>query len=253
MLTSKFKLISSALVLAAVVVSPVYAESGSGSFDNISNEPGKIAICDQLAKSVDKVKEETSKRKGEHKARAQNRDNNLESKSKDRTKKLSESRTKWDEVRSKEFAAFDAAATTGAQKAAVATFKTKVADSVAKRRAAVDQAIATYKTELKALLGNRTTSTDANAVALEAKIDAAKAKALTSCKAGVAPEQVKTDLKAAIEAAKTDYKALQAPVKNITPEMAALKAARKTAIDAAITTFKSEIEAARAELTSALK
>lgn len=180
---------------------------------------------------------------------------------KTRLDKLAGLRTGWDNKRKENrdtnttkrdtrFAALMQKADTDAKKAAVTAFETAVNAAVAKRIAAVDAAVQAHRDGVDNLVKTKFTSLDSGAATLKSTIDAAIAKAKTDCANNVAPQTVRANLIAAAKAAQTIFKQNRSDAE-IKTQLQALNATRKSAVDAAMAQFKTDMEAATAALKAA--
>lgn len=153
-------------------------------------------------------------------------------------------------------AAYDnmyAKATTTEQKAAVDAFKASVEASVTKRKTAVDGAIATFRTSADKLINDRTAAVDTAAATHKSTMDTAIAKAKADCASGIDPATVRSTLQSSIKAANEAFRSSAKRPEDLDDQVKALRDARDTAIKAAMDTFKSEYEAAKTALKTALK
>lgn len=166
--------------------------------------------------------------------------------------KLDDKRSEHDANRSAAYAKMYEKATTTAQKAAVDAFKTTIEASVTKRKAAVDTAIATFRTSADKLITDRTAAVDAAAATHKAAVDAAIAKAKADCAAGTDAATVRSTLQASLKAANEAFRTAAKRPEDLDDQVKALRETRDAAIKSAMTTFKSEYDAAKATLKTAL-
>lgn len=165
---------------------------------------------------------------------------------------LDSNRSDWDANHAKQYAALDARATTDAQKAAVASFKTTMDAAVTTRRSAIDGAVSTFRTGLSSLVTSRQSSADTAMATYETAVNAAIAKANTDCTAGVDGKTVRDTLTTSIKAARDAFQASRKPDTDLSGTGAqALNAARKASVDKAVADFRATAEAARATLKTA--
>lgn len=167
-----------------------------------------------------------------------------------RDEKLKENRDGGQAKRDVRYDALMKRADTDAKKAAVTAFKAAVDAATAKRVAAVDAAIKAHRDGVDALVKTKFTSLDTGAATLKTAIDAAIAKAKTDCANNVAPQTVRATLVAAAKAAQDIFKANRNDAA-IKTQLETLNATRKTAVEAAMATYKADMATATAALKTA--
>ena len=203
-------------------------------------------ICTRISDLASKAEQKTGQIKtpGERFA-------NWQEKATENDAKLAALRAQWSANRDAQFAKLNERATTDAQKAAVAEFEATTEAAISTRLAAVDAAIAIFRAGVKNLITTREQGVGDDRTAFEAAIKAAFDQAQTDCKNNVAPATVRTTLKTALAAARSKFKLDKQDVPKVGGDIQALITARKTAVDAAMATFKSTMEAARVTLKKA--
>jgi hypothetical protein len=164
---------------------------------------------------------------------------------------LAASRANWNVKGDKQFSKLERRASTTAEKEAVAAFKATMTAAVAVRQAAVDKAIADYRAGLKDKMAARQAALNAAITAYKNAADAAFAKAKLDCASSTNFKIVNNALKASLKAAQDKFKADRQAVEKLGPDVKALTAAKKTAIDKAISNFKTAADNAKAALKAA--
>lgn len=166
--------------------------------------------------------------------------------------KLDDKRTEGSETRTANFVKMYEKASTTEAKAAVDTFKAAVEAAVAKRQAAVDAAIATYRTASDKMISDRQAAVDVARAAHKTAVDAAVAQAKADCTAGKDGATVRSTLKAAIKAANEAFRTTTKKPEDLSGQVKSLRTTRDNSIQDAIDTFKTEYEAAKTALKTAL-
>ncbi len=134
---------------------------------------------------------------------------------------------------------------TDAQKTAIETFKTDMTTAEQTRRTAVDAARGTYRTQLKATITNYQTSLTNAVTTYQAAVRSAFSGASTGCGDGSALTTLRTNLKTARET-------LQASLKRDNIGIKELAQTRRSAVQAANTSFKESVREYTATLTAVL-
>jgi hypothetical protein len=166
--------------------------------------------------------------------------------------KINLSRTNADGQRATKFSELESKATTTSQKAAVTAFEQAITAAVAARRAATDAADAAFKAGLLSATSARQAQLKAAATAYKTAVATALANAKASCAAGTSPDVVRTNLKTALSNALATLNAARKNAPLVGPNLDALKATRKAAVDKANADFKAAVNAALATLKTAL-
>ena len=153
-------------------------------------------------------------------AEVNKKDLNLKSKKSDRLLKVEDNRKERDLKLSNErgirstkndsrYTSLTNKATTDAQKAAVAAFKTASDAAIAKRQSAVDTAIAAYRTAADALIASKQGGLDTSIATFQTSINSAIATAKASCTAGSDSATTKQTFQASIKTARKLLKQLK--------------------------------------------
>ncbi|HQV64916.1 MAG TPA: hypothetical protein PKZ56_01665 [Candidatus Paceibacterota bacterium] len=165
----------------------------------------------------------------------------------DRDTKIEQHRDGWDNNRGDRFEKLEAKATTDAQKAAVAEFKSTVTTAISTRRSAIDSAISTFRSGVDALNTSNKTAIDAAITNFKTAYQAALTKATADCAAGVDSKTVKATFESSIKAAHETFKATKESIVKKTA-IEALGATRKAAVTKAVEDFKTVLQAAQQKL-----
>lgn len=168
------------------------------------------------------------------------------------TQKLEEARSKADQKREDGFAKALSKATTDDQKTAVAAFKTSITTAISIRRGAVDQAINDYRTGVDTALKTRHDGMQANLTTLKTAVTSAINQAKTDCKNGKDPKTTRQTLVTAISTARKQFQSSKQTLEQAKTEIITLRKNRETAIQKAITDFKTTATQARTTLKTAL-
>jgi hypothetical protein len=168
----------------------------------------------------------------------------------DRDEKRTDHRETKEENFSERYAKLDEMATTDAQKAAVAQFKTSINQAISARTTAINTAVTSFRNGIDQIRTSRKTMADSLIATLKSTKDAAFAKAQSDCASNVDPKTAKATFEASVTAAHNAFvagrKALDAK-----SDINTLTEARKSALQAALNTFKTNVEAARTQLKTA--
>lgn len=165
----------------------------------------------------------------------------------DRDDKLKIDRDESQAKRDVRYDALTKRADTPAKQAAVAAYKAAVDAATAKRIAAVDAAVKAHRDGVDALVKTKFATLDTGTATLKAAVDAAIAQAKTDCANNVAPQTARAKLVAAAKAAQNIFKANRND-SVIKAQLETLNAARKTAVEAALTQFRTDMQKATADL-----
>lgn len=185
------------------------------------------------------------------------KDGHWDGKKTDRFGKISDRRIHRDEVRGDHremrdvkhdtrIEALMAKADTDAERAAVTKFETTLNNAVETRRAAIDAAVKTFRTGVDNLVNGRFGTLDTNIAAFRAAMEDAIEKAKADCAVDKDP---KPEFQAAVKAARDNFKTAKPEL--IKEEIKKLADARKVAVDAAVSAFKTTMKAAFEELKTA--
>lgn len=250
----KIKKFTIALLFLPTLVLPVgvYAETSVtprvNSSPLINTDKG---ICTRLGDLQTKASNSIGERTDKVDSGRTTRENDLTARRNNVDKQLGLDREKWGGERQEQFAKLEARAKTDAQKAAVATFETTIKNAIATRQAAVDAAISAYRSGVNSLIATRQAAVDAAITKFKSAVSAAFAKAQSDCSSGVDPRIVKTNLQAALKAAREQLKLDIQKATNTQGQLKTLAATRKAAVQSAISTFEATAKAAVAALKAA--
>ena len=225
----------SALLLASV---PAFAEERGSKTD-------RADFCTGLGAA----REQALSRMGERKESVRHSDDSGTKKT-ERLAKLDTARTDNDAKRQEHYEALDERATTDAQKEAVAEFKATVETLVDTRRAAIDAAIEDFEDGVAALLEERKAAVDEAAGDINDRLEAVFDDAEAACDDGDAAPEVRQTFMSDMQALREEQKGKR-DTYNFTDELAALRADRKAAVDAAQAAFRTGLAAAKEELKAA--
>jgi hypothetical protein len=214
------------------------------------NASGKN-FCAQVEKLRMDVDKKVTERMGTVTTRRAERTVSLETRRDDRDMRLRDHRDTRRDNLAEHFTKLEARATTDAERAAVAAFRTAMEAARGERRAAIDAAIAAFRTGTDNVLAERRTAVDTAAKRFEDTTRAAMERARTSCASATADGSavrtaLRADLKNVKDRLRTDRDGLDKK-----DALKPLIAARKTAIDKAITDFKAAMEKAKTDLKAA--
>lgn len=165
---------------------------------------------------------------------------------------LSANRSKADQDRQSSFAKLEAKATTDAQKAAVKTYESTVADAVTKRRAANDAARTAFRNAVDTAIASQKATIDAQATIFSSAVSTAVTTAQAACIANPANgPAIRTTLQNSLKTAKDTYNAARKSDGNLGEQIKQLAATRNEAIKTADTTLQATVKAAREALKAA--
>jgi hypothetical protein len=163
--------------------------------------------------------------------------------------KLSNTRLTADQKRAQAMAKLLAkGSTTDVQKAAITAYQVAIEKAVSERRAAVDIAISTYRIAVDQALANRTANVNQATSTYAAAVQAAYAKALSDCQVNVNSKTVKTNLNAALKAARLAFTANHQSITKLQAIISPLAKTRQQAIVGAESAFKTAVTNATAAL-----
>lgn len=171
----------------------------------------------------------------------------------DRQSEFLERRANWSAAWDRLIAKLQQQAKNDAQKAAIAAFKTSMEAAFKTRQAAIDAADLAFRTALDKDVTDKKTAVAAAVTAFKTSVQVALDKAKTDCAAGKDAATVRTNLKAALEAARAKLQADIKAIHLIDGKAADLAKTRQAAIEKANADFKIAAEKARADLKAALK
>lgn len=253
MIKTNFKLIApvlaAAILGAALLVSPAFAQTNS-STDSANLHKGKT--CAVYSDRATKIAERAAATQAKIDAARANQLTKLNNNRAKNDKKIADDRLNADQKRAQALTKLlSKASTTDVQKAAIATFQTSLNQAVTARRAAIDAAIAAYRTAVDQLKASHQINVDQATTTYQAAVTAAYAKALADCQANVDPKTVRTNLNAALKAAKQAYDASRQSLAGLQSIIGPLAKTRQQAIAAAESTFKTTVTSATTALKAA--
>lgn len=161
---------------------------------------------------------------------------------------LQQHQQQWSQNRENNYAKLSDKATTGAQKQAVATFRSTVEAAVTARENAIAAARQTFRQALDQLVSQHQTATAGILSAYRSAVQAAIIKAQSDCAAGTAPATVRQNFQTALEAARAARKSASQNLDTVGSQVKQLAATRNQAIQAAVQTYQTALKAAIAAL-----
>ncbi len=209
-------------------------------------------ICQRLSTVADKQNADFAKREEDLSSRREKRDQDLANRIDQRDARIEANRTRFDNNLIDHLTKLNARATTTDQKAAVDDFSQAVHAAVSARRSAVDVARQTFRSGVKTAIADRRTTLDQELSDFQSSATAAIAKAQSDCSAGVDATTIKSDLRTAISAARSEFQQDKAGTEKIGPEVTALATQRRDTVEKARSEFKSAIDAAGTKLKDVL-
>lgn len=239
------------------VAVPVYARQGADDVaHNDANEAShssSVAVfCKNIDAIVSKTSGEVTKRGGNSNSEWQKRTTNIQTKRAEWLAKVTAARAEAAKKRDENFAKLDTAATTDAQKAAVAKYKQTVLAAIATRQAAHDANFDAYFKGVDALLASQKSNSGGDVAAFQAAVATAISTAKASCASGASADSIKATLNTALKAARESFKGQRTQDQgSIKAQLESLKKTRNDANKKANETFKTTVEAARVELKAA--
>ena len=252
---------AAALVLGAALLAPtafVFAEEGPSVRTNVgvkvqlkADAGLNLNFCTNLAKLETSIANRIPKREEKRDDRLDTRIAKVGNHFQLRLTKLEDHRSDWDKNRIDRYTKMEARASTTAQIAAVATFKTNVDAAVKVRRAAVDSAVKTFQDGVNKLLAGRQTTVDAAFAKLKTDTSAAIAKAKEACANGTDPMTIRTTLATDLKVANDAFSASIKPSTTLESQVNALRVTRDAAVKAAIEAFNKVLDAELVKLKAA--
>lgn len=213
--------------------------------------PAGVPFCSRIAQYALQIDQNLANRQAKLHAAQQNRLTNLQNRDNNNDTKLADLRKQWDQNRDQQFAKLEARATTDAQKQAVQTFETTIRAAITARRSAIDAAIETFRTGLAQVLTQRQTKVATAISSFQTSVDAAINKAKSDCGSGMDPKTVRAAFIASLKTARTQFQTDRQAIDKLATNVQPLVTARRTAIEAAVQTFKTAAEQARTALKTA--
>jgi hypothetical protein len=248
------KITASALMAMVLVPGFAFAESdGNIKKDNRSGDKKtSINFCARISSVEQKIADQITRAETKQSEHQVDRIGKITKKESDVDAKRALGRGDADDKRIKNWDKMIGKTRTDAQKLAVETYKSTIANAVTVRRTSVDSAVKVYRDGLNAVLGTHNTAVSQAVAVFKTSVNAALSKAKADCASGVASQTAKETFNKSINDAR---KILQDTRKNAETNsgLTALKKIRNDAVALAITNFKTVTEKARADLMIALK
>lgn len=220
---------------------------------NTTTENIKTTFCDKLTTVADKITNRMAEKESKINDRQDTRLTNLSAKRDERLQKRAENRTYWDNVRAAKYVLLEAKAKTEGQKQAVATYKSTIETAVKTRCDAINAAVAQFKKDLDSLIATRQSSIDQAVARYKNSVNIAIAKAQSDCSITAIPLTVRTELKDSLLTARTTLQSDRTAIDKVADNIDSLIAARKAAVSATWTVYKTSLKAARDTLKQAFK
>lgn len=201
-------------------------------------------FSDQAEKIVSKLGEQETKVTGylgEHK-------DNLVENREARDAELRSKREKADQNRQEWYARLEARADTDAEKDAVVKFKQTIETAVDVRQEAVDAAIEAFRKGVDDAVAGRKSSIESVRDSFKSKVESAVAQVKKDCENGETTATIRSNFKESLKAARESLKTDKKDVDKVGAQVKALAEARKKSIESAITTFKTTLSTAIADL-----
>jgi hypothetical protein len=211
-----------------------------------------VGFCAQIDTITSNIDQRMADRTAKLNTARANVKSQLSAKKTARDTKLAQSRAKWDQNRTEQYAKLESKAATDVQKQALVSFKTSVNTAISTRRAAVDSASLAYRQGLAAALNARMSAVDAAMTTFKNAEAQAVAKAKADCAAGVKSADVRTAFRASMKAAQDTFQNSRKAIDNVKPTIDALQKTRNDAVKKAISDFESAMDKARRDLKAAL-
>lgn len=233
-------------MILTVSAGPAFAQVGT------STSAGRAQIsCERLTQFADQVMTRLAEHEQKYGERYTERLSKINGREVEQDARLVNRRGEQTEQRSEWYTKLEVKATTDAQKAAVAIFRSTIDVAITTRRAAVDKAVADFRIGLDAVIAARKATLDGIAATFTTSMNTALAKAKTDCAAQVDPRTVRETLRVALEAARVKFQTDKTAAEKARTTIEALRVTRRTAIKNALDAFRATAEQARAQLKAA--
>ncbi len=219
---------------------------------NATSTPKGSVLCNSYVGTRAKIDQRLTARDENLKEKRSEINSRIQERVEKRAEWLKEKRDKWDEVRAQQFAKLEEKALTDVQKEAVAAFKKAVTEAIAARRAAIDAANKSFQDGVKKAVSDRKIAIDGIIAAFRLSVKNAYEKAKADCASGVDAQTVRTNLRAALKAAKDKYNTDRQNLEKLKDTKDQLIATHRAAVKKAIDDFKAAMEKARADLKAVL-
>lgn len=218
-----------------------------------ATEKNQTAFCNQLTTISDRITGRMTEKESRINNRQDIRLTNLADKRGERIQKRTENRAYWDSIRAAKYTVLEAKAKTDEQKQAVVAFKDTIETAIKTRRDTIDAAIAQFKKDLDSLIATRQSSVDQAVARYKNSVNTAIAKAQSDCSSATVPSTVRTELKNSLLAARTTLQSDRATIDKVADNIDSLITARKVAVDAARTVYRTSHQTAADILKQAFK
>jgi len=257
----KTALVSIAIILSASLsgiasaaqvgnrVNNLTKEKNDGASSQIKNQVSE-KFCEKIGDIDGNVLGKIKGKASEVRERKTNREQKWEDTTNQFDSKVDQFRSERDSNIESHLSALESKATTDDQKKAVSTFENAVRKAIEKRRSAVDSARETFRSGVKSAVETRNGAMDTALATFEDAVSAAVSKAKSDCSSGKTPAEIRTALKASIQAARDKF-ASDRKLQSVGTQVEALTKTRNAAIQKAETDFKAALASATAELKKA--
>lgn len=242
-----------ALVVSPLVVAAQGGEAGSSRNGGTASSQQRSVeqFCANLETRQADMMTRIQTRAGEVSARHEGNAGERQSKRAERQSELATKRAEMDAKRDAHYEKLSEAATTEAQLAAVEEFSETVEALVDTRRTAIDAAIEDFEDTVEALRESQAAVVADLTEATESGVEAAFAEAEAACETDDATfADVSSVLRDALASQRQAQQANREQY-SFKDDLEAARAARKAAVQAAVTEFQAGMDAAKAELRSA--
>src|SRR5487761_474292 len=166
--------------------------------------------------------------------------------------KVSQARDAATSEREGVYATLDEKAATDAQKQAVATFKAAVEAASSTRETAIKQAQATYRQGLDQIVAQHRSAVHDTLAAYKDAIASAIQQAQAQCSAGqLDAVTIRADFQQALQTARANRQSQTTQIDKVGPQVRALAQTRNAAVQRALQTYKTALQAAVAQLKAA--
>ena len=233
------------------VTKPVREELGLVKQIGQADTGQKDPFCSKFSDSADELAKRIGDVQSKLHDRQQNRDEDWTARWDNQDAKLGTLRTEQDARREEWYAKLEAGNPTDSQQKAIETFRETVDSAVDDRRSSVDDANKAFREAVGKLSDTRQSAVDGLSNDFQSAVDAAVAAAKKGCDDGKDAKTIRTDFRAAIDAARKTLQNGRDKRIGIGTDVSALAKTRDVAIRKAMDTFKSALAAATSELKKA--
>lgn len=250
MKNSKFFAVSSVAVfalplIAHAAITPTPTERGS-------QKQANGAICLRLENATGAMRTRLLEHKERWDSRKTERMANFAEKSENLADKLEQRRTASDDAREDNLEKLREKYADPEDQAAIDAFQEAVEAAVRDRREAFDAAHLAFRDGVATALAKRQELVRTALTAMQTAIQNAIADAKEACAAGEATETIRTNLRAAIQSAREEFKTARKSSDKVSAELENLRNSRKTAVKEAQDEFHEALEAAKENLKASL-